>query len=706
MISKNEILQALKTLPKGLDDTYDRALERIHEQSEWMKGPAIKALTWLSLSFRPLSLTEMQHALSVKPSHLRFDKDNLMPLVHKLASACAGLVMIDKPGNNVILTHYTTREYLVNHLDKLLPTPHLQMAKVCLTYLSFKDFEQIKDRNEILQDQPFAAYASRYWGFHAHEAGQLDSDGQYLTLKLLQREFRTNDTFTLEPTDRDSSNTDPHRSYISRDRPNGVHLAAHFGLQAEVQKLLERGTDINSRDANGNTALHYAAWQGQNTIIRILIESGADPSPKNYKQAAPLQCAAVSGRNETVRLLLAHGADVNYNPSGSQATLPALHEAIRYDQSDMIDELLRLGADKELLSAETKISPLSLACSWRRARSLSELLKHRPSVQGDEGRQALSQVMSHYYFDESAQYSDTIGVLTASDIDLNQSLDGGYSALDLALQFSQGAVIEILLQANARTRLDWYCDQPAIQKWMDRGWFPKLIYHCLNAPASVDRPADLQPTSFTRTRDTSGVFSWTETWQHTVGLYAHWPRPLFYVDIDYLVNDPLWMKFLPYIKTTIPENFVRVEQIVITTESHDQGLYAPSPPILVTYSPETGYSDHYSHDAGTYRSSFTWFDIAFVYHRHPGHTMWVDLIQYNVQSKWDWTTHTNILSTADPKTDRDWARADAVWNLRPGDTVMLYPKAMYQGWQNHLRHAEIKILGMEKKPEHEARSTD
>lgn len=86
--------------------------------------------------------------------------------------------------------------------------------------------------------------------------------------------------------------------------------------------------------------------------------------------------------------------------------------------------------------------------------------------------------------------------------------------------------------------------------------------------------------------------------------------------------------------------------------------------------------------------------------------MWVDLIQYNVQSKWDWTTHCNILSTDDPKTDHDWARADAVWNLRPGDTVALYPKAIYAGWQNHLRYAVVTIVGMERKPEGEAPSTD
>ena len=86
--------------------------------------------------------------------------------------------------------------------------------------------------------------------------------------------------------------------------------------------------------------------------------------------------------------------------------------------------------------------------------------------------------------------------------------------------------------------------------------------------------------------------------------------------------------------------------------------------------------------------------------------MWVDRTQFNVQSSLDWTTHTDIWSTDDPKTDHDWARADAIWNLRPGDTVALYPKAIYAGWQNHLRYAEVTLLGMERKQRDDTQCID
>lgn len=46
---------------------------------------------------------------------------------------------------------------------------------------------------------------------------------------------------------------------------------------SELQKLLQQGLDVNSRDAQGETLLFYAIMSGaQLKIVRLLIESGAD----------------------------------------------------------------------------------------------------------------------------------------------------------------------------------------------------------------------------------------------------------------------------------------------------------------------------------------------------------------------------------------------------------------------------------------------
>src|ERR1700752_1144 len=77
------------------------------------------------------------------------------------------------------------------------------------------------------------------------------------------------------------------------------------------QKLLGHGADVNSRDADGDTALHGAAQNGNLEIINLLLDKGANPNAKNKLGGTPLMFAAVFGNDDAVRLLLRRGA----NPS-------------------------------------------------------------------------------------------------------------------------------------------------------------------------------------------------------------------------------------------------------------------------------------------------------------------------------------------------------------------------------------------------------
>ncbi|ETN44126.1 uncharacterized protein HMPREF1541_10676 [Cyphellophora europaea CBS 101466] len=707
---KDKIIDALQILPKGLDITYGRALDRLQAQAISAQKLCIKILAWISLPCRPLTLSEMRHALSIDRDHYHLDESLHVPTVHSLASGCADLVTVDRAGDKIDLVHHTVREYLTTHVCHILPNPHLQMAKTCLTYLSFEEPDVARDKDALLRSRPFAGYAGRYWGHHAWMAYHreadvpLEADVRSLALSLLQQDSRTADVFMLEPTDQDSSDADLHRGYIKREGPKGLHIAAHFGLRVLVVALLENGAGVNCRDANGNTPLHYAAWQGSYGTIQYLIHKGADVSLENSKRASPLQCAAVNGQRDIVRLLSDHGANINYNSSVSDATLPALHEAILHDQPDVVDELLSLGADIEFISNKQHEfkSPLSCACSRHRAKCLSLLIKHSVSIEGEKGRQALSQAIPRHYFDDNACYIETLRVICSSSIDLNQDLEAGFYALDLALQFSHGTVIEQLLNANARNGQPWYSNQPAIERWARRSWFPKLTSLCSSAQDSDMSCDALQPTSFTRLKDPSAVcvVSRIIPDDDMTDLYSPYPRPLFYPDAHRITDSTLWKTTPCYMTVTVPENFVRVSQVIITTESHDQGsslstLHCEPYAYLLT-----GFNIHET-EAASHGSSYSWLDVAFMYHQHPRHPIWMDRLYFNVRFKSDWTTHISVLETEDPKDDADWARADAVWNLRAGDHIILYARAAHESWQNHLRMAKIEITGLEKKPETE-----
>lgn len=76
-----------------------------------------------------------------------------------------------------------------------------------------------------------------------------------------------------------------------------------------VQKLLDRGADVNTQDHDGDTALHGAAQTGNVAIIDLLLAKGAKLNVKNKVGGTPLMWAAVYGHEEAARRLLERGAD-------------------------------------------------------------------------------------------------------------------------------------------------------------------------------------------------------------------------------------------------------------------------------------------------------------------------------------------------------------------------------------------------------------
>ena len=53
-------------------------------------------------------------------------------------------------------------------------------------------------------------------------------------------------------------------------------LAAFRGDTAGVINLLERGADVNARDADGDTALMFAAYKGHALVVALLLQYGAN----------------------------------------------------------------------------------------------------------------------------------------------------------------------------------------------------------------------------------------------------------------------------------------------------------------------------------------------------------------------------------------------------------------------------------------------
>lgn len=76
---------------------------------------------------------------------------------------------------------------------------------------------------------------------------------------------------------------------------------ASLGELKEVEKLLSEGTDPNTADEEGYSALHAAAENGNLDIVKLLVEKGADVQHKTEFTA--LQLAEMAEQDEIVLYL-------------------------------------------------------------------------------------------------------------------------------------------------------------------------------------------------------------------------------------------------------------------------------------------------------------------------------------------------------------------------------------------------------------------
>ena len=136
-----------------------------------------------------------------------------------------------------------------------------------------------------------------------------------------------------------------------------IFEAASLGRLARLKELARDPAAVNSRSADGFTALHFAGFFGQPESARVLIEAGAavDAVATNPMKVMPLHSAASARNLDAVRLLLEHGAPPNARQQGGWA---AIHAAAQNGDRPMVELLLRHGADPKLANDEGKTAAM------------------------------------------------------------------------------------------------------------------------------------------------------------------------------------------------------------------------------------------------------------------------------------------------------------------------------------------------------------
>lgn len=148
-----------------------------------------------------------------------------------------------------------------------------------------------------------------------------------------------------------SSNTSWAIQLINRGMDvNSVDATGNTLLMQSVQRdnmdffdyLLKRRARLNTRNRNGETALSLAAYQGKLPFVQRLVEAGADVNLYGWP---PLIYAAFNGHAAVVDYLLKKGAEINATTANGST---ALLFAARFGHIEVVEVLLQNKADPNI----------------------------------------------------------------------------------------------------------------------------------------------------------------------------------------------------------------------------------------------------------------------------------------------------------------------------------------------------------------------
>jgi ankyrin repeat protein len=140
-----------------------------------------------------------------------------------------------------------------------------------------------------------------------------------------------------------------------------------------IKLLLSKGSDVNAKNEEGDTALIGASFAGNTDLVALLIKNGADVNAANKDGVSPLFGAACEGRPDVVKLLLEKGANVKARENRNDAT-PLIIAAFE-GHKEVAEMLINKGAEVNAKDREG-----NTALNWASSRghtSVVALLKSR-----------------------------------------------------------------------------------------------------------------------------------------------------------------------------------------------------------------------------------------------------------------------------------------------------------------------------------------
>ncbi|EEU46708.1 uncharacterized protein NECHADRAFT_77352 [Fusarium vanettenii 77-13-4] len=159
-----EIRKALQEIPTDLPATFDRALSRITKRRN--QTIASKIFGWTATASQPLTLTQLQEALSVEVGQRNLHPDDLVSGMDRITVWCENLVCVEETDHTVHFSHHSIREYLLQPESGDLKDFHVDLeefdqhaGEVCITYLNLENLKTALIDSEKAEPPPVVTVA-------------------------------------------------------------------------------------------------------------------------------------------------------------------------------------------------------------------------------------------------------------------------------------------------------------------------------------------------------------------------------------------------------------------------------------------------------------------------------------------------------------------------------------------------------------------
>ena len=375
-----------KLSKRGADTRFEEIVGEIKKKENGDRKRAERVLSWLSCTFRHLTIDELQDAVTMESGVKASLDKSKQAVLEGIVDVCDGLVVIDPIREKVHLFHDSVYDYFRRCPIIETADAHKRIAITCLKYIRtvHKGHYSVNGGLENkIAEFPLLRYAVQYWGDHTRKIGDSIPD------RLVKRFAKyLHDKELLEFLVRAGATAREHYPDYARYSTEGmtsIHLAASSGLNRIVECLIDQGIDIDEVDANGRTALHIAAEGGYLGVVKLLLRKL--PSAlynRDLHGRTPLHLAASNGHQRVVRYLVTNSSGRDTNPDARDLRgQTALHLAVLNGHEKIMNCLLKNGANPNATDAHGQTAFHLLALNGHQA--VARALMSNPHTAVDVG---------------------------------------------------------------------------------------------------------------------------------------------------------------------------------------------------------------------------------------------------------------------------------------------------------------------------------